>query len=334
MEYEDALRFFSVGAVESKKPDSESERIREPSRMSRPKAQALATKKVLSHAIKAVHEKFEKALFAEWDVRGDAAKIRNAMHPLRNRCKQCKKPAAGSGEICECKTKTEYEGCLSNPRNALLELLRQRCQGISVSVSLAQFVEEITAIGVANGLDPNWVESQIQGLRSSFSRVYCKWIIGVCSPSFNDRGFLPVWLKADEVILGAELDRSLSSEESEAELLLIEAQITQHFEEAERAALDQASIQIAQAIIPEHAPRKGPHQDIIAAVVARIKRDNPDESIERICQLLDAKQCPLRERDRRAGFSSWHDLWKHPQHRNRIKKFISAIQPAAAEKKV
>jgi|SRR5580700_5690528 hypothetical protein len=53
--------------------------------MSRTKAQALTTKKILSRAIQAVHGKFENALVAEWDIRGDAAKIRNSMMPLRNR---------------------------------------------------------------------------------------------------------------------------------------------------------------------------------------------------------------------------------------------------------
>ena len=296
---------------------------------------ALTTKRILSRSIKAVHCNFENALVAEWATSGDAAKIRNAMAPLRNRCQQCKKPVAGVGDICECKTKIEPERCLSNPRSALLELLRQRCQSILGSKSLAKFVEEITRIGVANSRDLEWVEGQIHGLRSSFLRAGRRWIIGVLPPPFNDTGLLPAWLKNDGVILEAELHRSLSSDDSEAELLLIEAQIAQHFEEAESAALDQASIQIAQVVrpVPEQARQKRARQDIIAAMIAKIKRDSPGLPIEQICQLLDVKHCPLRESDKRAGYSSWHALWKH-QHRNRIKRFISAIEPAAAEKKI
>jgi hypothetical protein len=126
--------------------------------MSRDKAQAPAINRALAHAIKAVHDNFESALVAEREIRGDAAKIRNAMHPLRNRCQQCKKPVAGVGDICEGKTKTESERCLSNPRNTLLELLRRRCQRVSASASLAKFVQQITSIGIANGRDLNWVE--------------------------------------------------------------------------------------------------------------------------------------------------------------------------------
>ena len=75
--------------------------------------------RVLMHAIKAVHDNFENARVAEWKIRGDAAKISNAMQPVRNRCQQCKRPVAGIGDICECKTKTESERCHSNPRNTL-----------------------------------------------------------------------------------------------------------------------------------------------------------------------------------------------------------------------
>jgi hypothetical protein len=304
--------------------------------MSRTKPQAPTTEESLSRAIEAVHNKFENALVAEWATTGDAAKILNAMEPLRNRCQQCKKPVAGVGDICECKTKIVPERCFLNPRNALLDLLRQRCQSILVSVALAKFVEEITGIGVANSRDLDWVEGHIHGLRSSFLRVARRWIIGVCPPPFNDTGLLPAWLKNDGVILEAELHRSLSSDDSEAELLLIEAQIAQWFEEAERAALDHASIQIAQVVplVPEQARHKRARQDIIAAMIAKIKRDSPGLSIEQICQLLDVKHCPLRESDKRTGYSSWHALWKHQQHRNRIKRFVSAIEPAAAEKKI
>jgi hypothetical protein len=304
--------------------------------MSRTKPQAPTTEETLSRAIGAVHNKFENALVAEWATRGDAAKIRNAMEPLRNRCQQCKKPVAGVGDICECKTKIAPERCFLNPRNALLDLLRQRCQSILVSVALAKFVEEITRIGVANGRDLDWVQGQIQDLRSSFSHVYRKWMVGVCSPSFNGAGQLPAWLKGDAVIVGTELYRSLSHDDSETELAVIENQIAQYFEEVERAALDLATIQVAQVVrpVPEQARHKRARQDIFAAMIAKIKRDSPGLSIEQICQLLDVKHCPLRESDKRAGYSNWHALWKHPQHRNRIKRFISAIEPAAAEKKI
>lgn len=293
--------------------------------------------RVFARAIKAVHDRFEYALGAEWDVRTDSAKIRNAMKALPNRCLQCKKPIAGvSGDICTCKGRMGTERCLSNPRNTLLELLRQRCQSVLASVSLAEFVEQITRIGVANGRDLGWVEGQIHGLRPSLSHACRKWIVGVCPDPFNYTGQLPAWFKDDGVILGAESYRSLSSDDSEAELVLIEAQIAQHFEKAERAALDQASIQMAQVVhlFRERAPRKRARQDITAAMIATIKRDNPGWSIERICQHLDVMRCPLRENYRRAGFASWHGTWNHPQYRNRIKRFISDIQPAAAEKKV
>ena len=299
--------------------------------------QARTPNRVIARAIKAVHDKFEDALVAEWDIRTDSAKIRNAMYPLPNRCQQCEKPVAGiGGDICACKTRTGTERCLSNPRNALREMLQQRSQSVSTSVSLAKFVEQITGIGVANGRDLYWVEGQIQGLRPSFSRACRKWIVGVCPPPFNDTGQLPAWLKDDGVILDAELHRALSSDDSEAELVLMEAQVAPYFEEAKKVALDQASIQMARVVrhVPEHAPRTRARQDVTAALIARIKRDHPGWSIERICQQLDVKRCPLRERDRRAGFSSWHAIWMHPQHRSRIKRFISGIQPAAAEKKV
>jgi hypothetical protein len=303
--------------------------------MSRDKAQALATNRFLAHAIKAVHDKFKKALMAEWDIRGDSAEIRNAMHPLRNRCQQCKKPAAGIGDICECRTKTKFERCLSNPRNTLLELLLGRCQSVSSSVTLAKFVEQITRIGVANGRDLNWVKGQIHGLRPLLSRTCRKWIVGVCPSPFNHTGLLPAWPKDDGVILEAELHRSMSAEDSEAEFVLIEAQLAECFEEAKKEALDQANIQMAQVVrlVPENTRRQRARQDIIAAMIAKIKRDNPKWSIERICRQLDVRECPRRAKDTDAG-SSWHDLWKNPQHRNRIKRFISQIQPAAPEKKV
>lgn len=289
-----------------------------------------------ARAIKAVLGNFEDGLVAEWDIRVDSAEIRNAKQPLLSRCRQCKKPAAGNGgDICKCETKIGYERCLSNPRNTFLRLLRQRCQSVLASVSLAKFVEQITNIGVANGRDLDWVEGQIQGLGPSLSRVCRRWIVGVCPPPCPETGHLPAWLKDHGVILGLEEHR-LSSDDSEAEFVQIEDQIAPYFEEAKKAALDQASIRMAQVVRPvaERPPRKRARQDITAAMIARIKRENPDWSIERICQHLDVMQCPLREKDRHHSFSSWHGIWKNPQYRNRIKRFISNIQPAAAEKKI
>jgi hypothetical protein len=289
---------------------------------------------VIDRAIKAVHDSFEDGLVAEWDIQADSAKVRNAMNVLPNRCLQCKKRAAGiGGDICTCKTPTGYERCFSNPWNTLLGLLRQRYQSVLTSVSLAKFVGQITSIGIAHGRDLDWVEDQIQGLMPSFSRICRTWIIGVCPPPFKDTGKLPAWMKNQGVIAETDSHRSLSSDDSEAEFVLIEAENAQYFEAAKQAALDQASIQMAQ-VAPERVPRKRARQDITVAMIARIKRDNPGWSIERICQHLDDKRCPLRENDRRAGFPSWHGIWKDLEYRNRIKRFISDIQPAAAEKKV
>lgn len=206
---------------------------------------------VIARAIRAVHDQFEDALVAEWNVRADSAAIRNASQALPNRCRQCKKAAAGTGgDICACKTRTGLERCLSNPRDTLLSLLRQRCQNFSASASLAKFVEQITSIGVADGRDLDWIESQIQGLRPSLSRVCRKWIIGVCPAPFRDTGQLPAWWKVNEVILDSEFRRSLSSDDSEAELDLIDAQIVQHsFHEAKKAALDRASIHVNRVVL-------------------------------------------------------------------------------------
>jgi len=293
--------------------------------------------RVIAHAIKAVHNKFEDALAAEWNIRADSATIRNEMQPLPLRCRQCKKPAAAiRGGICACKTPTGFERCLSNPRNAVLELLRHRCQSGLASASLAKFVEQITTIGVANGRDLDWVEGQIQGLEPALSRACRKWVVGVCPPPFAQTGLLPSWWKHDGVILDTESHRSLSSDDSEAELVLIDAEVAQYFEKAKKAALDQASIQMAQVVrtVPQRPPRQRVHQDITAAMIATIKRDNPGWPIEKICQHLDVRKCPLRAKDRNAGLSSWHDMWKDLKHRNRIKRFISDIQPAAAVKRV
>lgn len=306
--------------------------------MSQAVPQARTPNRVIARAIKAVHDQFEDALVAEWNIRADSAAIRNATQVLPNRCRQCKKVAAGTGgDICACKTRTGLERCLSNPRDTLLSLLRQRCKSFLASASLAKFVEQITSICVANGRDLDWIESQIQELRPSLSHVCRNWIIGVFPTPFRDTGELPAWWKVNEVILDSEFHRSLSSDDSEAELVLIDAQIVQHsFDDAKKVALDRASFQMAQAVrpVPERAPRKRARQDITAAMIARIKRDNPGWSIERICLSLDSKKYPLRESDKRDGFASWHGVWKDPKSRNRVKRFISDIKPAAAEKRV
>jgi hypothetical protein len=202
------------------------------------------------------------------------------------------------------------------------------------SASLAKFVEEITSIAVADSRGLGWVESQIQNLGTSLSRVCRKWIIGVCPPSITYAGLLPVWLKDHGDILGEDSDRSLSPDDSEAEFVRIEDEIGKYFEEAKEKALDQASIQMARLVhpVPRIAPSARARQDLTAAMIAKIKLDNPGWSIEQICKGLDARKCPLRAKDRGAGFSSWHAIWKHPEYRNRIKRFISQIQPAAGEK--
>jgi hypothetical protein len=292
---------------------------------------------VIARAIKALREKFEDALIVEWDIRRDGAKIRNAMRTLPNRCRKCKKPWAGiAGGICACKTKIELECYFSNPRDALCELIQQRFLGIQTSRSLTTFVEQITSVGIAHDRDLAWIGRQIQGLWPSLSRVFRRWTIGICWFGFAHNDNLPLWWKDHGEISETDLNRTLSNDDSEAELVRLDAEIAQHFEEARKAALDQASIQLAQHVRPnsERPPRGRARQDIAAAMIARIKRDNPDWSIERICQDLDAKDFPPRESDRRAGFSKWHPMWKDPKFRNRIKRFISAIEPAAAEKRV
>jgi hypothetical protein len=202
------------------------------------------------------------------------------------------------------------------------------------SASLAKFVEEITSIGVAGGHDLDWIEGQIQRLRTSLSRVCRKWIIGVSPPSFTYTGLLPAWLKDHGDILGEDSARSLSPDDSEAEFVRIEDEIAQYFEEAKTKALDQASIQIARdaRFAPDHKRRPRARQDITAAIIANIKRDHPKSSIEQICKDLDIRKCPLRVEDKRAGFSSWHGVWKDPKYRNRIKRYISEIKPAAPKK--
>lgn len=292
--------------------------------------------RALERAIKALHNDFANALLAEWDIQADSAKVRNAMQPLPNRCRQCKKRAAGFGDICTCKGRVEYEQCYLNPRDTLIDRLRQRCQSISGSVSLAKFVEQITKIACANDQDMQWIEVQIVKLRPSFSRVCRKWIIDVCPPPFVQTGQLPAWLRDHGVVLHADSDRALSGDDSEEEFGRIEAAVEPYLEEAYQKALDQASIQMATVGYPVHGhlPRSRPRQDLIAAMIASIKRDNPEFSIEQICRHLDVKTCPLPDNYKRAGFSTWLSAWEHPKYRNRIKRYISGIKPAAAKRKI
>lgn len=292
--------------------------------------------RVIERAVEALHNDFAHALLAEWDIQADSAKVRNAMQPLPNRCRQCKKPYAGFGDICTCKGRIECERCYLNPRDTLIELLRQRCQSISGSVSLAKFVEQITKIAGANGRDVDWVEVRIAKLRPSFSSACREWIIDVCPPPFVHTRQLPAWLRDPEVVAHADSHRSLTSDDSEVELGRIEAVMEPYFEDAHRKAVDQASIQIAAVANPLHGsvPRRRPRQDLTAAMIARIKRDNPESSIEQICRHLDAKRCPLPDNYKRAGFSTWHSAWLDAGYRNRIKKYISGIEPAAAQRKI
>jgi hypothetical protein len=214
-------------------------------------------------------------------------------------------------------------------------LLRQRCASLRDSPSLAEFVKQITTIGVANGRDENWVEDQIEDLQPILSRVRRRWIMAVCGTPFEGLGQLPGWLrdKDREAIPEDELYRSLSHRESEEEFALIEIEIATYFEATKNAALGQASIQLSQ-VTRDRPRRTRPRQSLIAGMIAMVRRDNPDWSIEQICRCLDTKKCPLRAKDGLAGFSSWHVLWSDPKHRNRIKRFISDIQAAAPEKRI
>jgi hypothetical protein len=292
---------------------------------------------VIERAVETLHNGFADALSAEWDIQADSAKVRNAMQPLPNRCRQCKKPAAGFGiSVCTCKDRVEYERCLSNPRETLLDLFRQRCQSVLRSVSLATFVEQITNIAIANGRDLDWVEGQIRELWPSCSRVCRKWIIDVCPPPFMQTRQLPAWFRDHGVVVDADSHRALSSDDSEAEFRRIEGAVEPYFEEAYKKAVHQASIQIAKVAYPVHerVPRGRARQDLTAAFIARTKRDNPEWSIEQICRHLDAYHLPLHKNYERLGFSTWHDIWKDPKYRNRIKRFISAIEPAAPDRKL
>ena len=267
----------------------------------------------IERAIRTTLEDFEGALTMEWNASADCATIRNAMRVQRNRCRKCGKPVAGIGDICDCKTKVDQERCVLNPRNTLRELFQQRCRGIAASKSLGEFVETVTSIALANDRDPKWVRDQIRSLLPSLKRTCRRWIIGICPLLFTQTDLLPAWLKDErEIIPDSDLQRSLSAEDTEAEQAKIEVEIKRHFEEASKTALDRASVQMVRAM-PLHAKHAATRQsgpDLTGAMIARVKRDNPGVSIERVCQILDAKGCPLRAIDKLAGFSSWHGAWQ------------------------
>ena len=289
----------------------------------------------LERAIRAAHDDFERALVSEWDAGSDSAHIRNAMTPLRYRCRHCLKPATGLGNLCVCRATKDWERCVSNPRNALHGLLQQRCRGIVDSASLGRFVRNLVDIAAANNFETNWIECRIDGLFPSLKGVCRKWVIGICPAPFAQTGILPAWFKDErEVIPDSDLQLGLGVNETEAELIAIEAEIEQYFEEATKSALDKASLQLAARSGPKRSQRKRERQDLIAGMVATTKRGNPDASIEQICKILDMKKSPLREIDGRAGFSTWHDAWADLNHRPRIKRFISGILPAAPKRKI
>lgn len=302
----------------------------------KPKKRKPILDSVLERAIRAARDEFERALVTEWDTHADSAKIRNAITVLPYRCRQCGKPVAGTGDVCICKTKIEPERVLSNPQNEFRQLFQQRCGGIATSVSLANFVETISGMAVANARDLNWVKDETQTLLPSLKRAFRKWVIGICGHPFSNTCMLPAWFKDErEIIPEIELQRSLSPEDNEAELVGLETEIGQCFAKAIEAALDQASLQMARVVplAPKRITTRRARQDLIAAMVARVKRGHPGATIEQICEILDRKPCPLRAQEKRDGFTSWHAAWENPRTRNRIKRFISQIQSAAPEKK-
>jgi len=295
-------------------------------------ARGLSRLDIIEHALEAVRNEFELELAAEWNAHQDSAEIRNAIIALPNRCRHCKRPVAGiSVNICACRGRIEQERCVSNPRAALLELFRERCNGIVTSASLARFVRTVTKIGLAHNRNLSWVEDQIHGLLPLFRGASRKWFIEVCSHPSVQFGMLPAWSRDEvEVLHEADLRRSLSTDDTEAELAKVEAEIGPFFQDAKKRALDRASIQIAQFLRADskRGPSRRARQDLTAALIAAIKQDNPVSSIEAICKTLDSKRCPVRPTDKNAGFSTWHGVWEDPQRRNRIKRFISDIQPA------
>jgi hypothetical protein len=291
----------------------------------------------LERAIRAAHEEFERALVSEWDAGSDSAHIRNAMTPVQYRCRHCKKPATGLGNLCDCRAKKDWERCVLNPNHALHGLLQQRCREIVDSSSLERFVQNLVGISAANDFDLNWIECKIRSLLPSLKDVCRKWVIDICPPPFAQTGVLPAWFKDDgEVIPDSDLQLGLDTKETEAELGAIEAKIEQCFEEATKSALDKASLRLAQVVYngPKRSPRRRARQDPIASIVAIFKRDNPGSSIEQICKILDMERGPLRGIERRAGFSTWHGAWEDLDHRPRIKRFISGTLPAAPKKKI
>jgi hypothetical protein len=292
---------------------------------------------MVERAIRAARDAFERALVTEWDVRADSAEIRNAVRVLPYRCRQCGKPVAGIGNTCVCKTKIEKERFFSNPENEFRELFQQRCEGIATSASLVTFVETIGGIAVANNRDLGWLEDQTQGLLPSLKWVCRKWIIGICGHPFTHTGTLPAWFKDNRNEMSeADMQKCLSVEETEAELVRLEAEIGRCFDNAKEASLDDASLQMAQVVRLDlkRVSGKRARQDSTAAVIARIKRDEPGISIEQICRILDDNHWPLRESDKRAGFKTWHKAWEDLDHRPLIKRFISGIQPAAPQKNI
>ncbi len=86
-------------------------------------------------------------------------------------------------------------------------------------------------------------------------------------------------------------------------------------------------------LAPERKPTRRQSHDLTLAMIASVKRSNPGASIERICQLLDAKRVPLPKNWKDCGFKTWHETWNSPEHRNRVKRYISGVvEPASREK--
>lgn len=283
----------------------------------------------VERALRAVRNQFERDLSSEWNAARDAPTIRNAMESVRNRCRLCKKPYAGVGDICSCRGRIEQERCVLNPRDAFLELFRQRSEGIVTSAALTKFVEEITYIAAANGFGLNWIEGETRALMPVFKTAIRNWIVDTCSSPSMQTGTLPAWFKQKtDVICDAEVQRQLNNAETEAELKAIESDIEVEFEEAIRAALDYACVSMAQVERRTRTVRP----DVRASLIATVKRDNPGASIERVCVIVDSKRCPVRKVDKQAGFSTWYDAWKDLRNRNRVKRYISGIPPAAFER--
>jgi hypothetical protein len=192
-------------------------------------------------------------------------------------------------------------------------------------------------LAAANNHDLDWVEGQIQKLLPIVKGVGRKWVIGICPPPSKHTGLLPAGIKDErDAIPEGNIEQCLSTADTKKALIGLEAQIEQCFKEWKKPAIDHASLQIAQVVRPNTGclSSRRARQDSTAAMIARVRRDKPGISLEQICQVLDANHWPLREIYQSAGFKNWHDAWKDPKFRQRIKRFISAIQPAAAKKKV